>query len=285
MASPSPPADDADAGPGGSFLSALTDRSTSRNFLGFLVGFIAWSVVSAIVLDVLVPNDGKDAIADVAGPLIPALGALFAFLAAFAINTEWREFREAQRAVDLEADAAGRFGLIAESPGLDHLNLRRLLAGYLDQVVTDEWPRLREGRGSQDARDALAALFRETRRTVTAPGVGPVTGIDLIGAVDAMVALRRDRLSVARRSIPSALLLLAFASGVVLCLDAVLVALPHERWVSIAIGGLVVITALALALVVSVSAPFRGTITVDPRPLATVLDEVNRSDLDPIGPP
>ena len=84
---------------------------------------------------------------------------------------------------------------------------------------------------------------------------------------------------------PPALLLLAFASGVVLCLDAVLIALPHQSWVGVAIGGLVVITALALALVVAVSAPYRGTISVDPLPIATVLEEVRRGDLDAIGPP
>ncbi len=263
----------------------LTGQPGPVVFAGFLIWFIAWSVAAAIVFDLLVPADSETDLARVAGPIIPALGVMFAFLAAFAINTEWGQLRDAQHTADLEADAAARFALIAESPGLDAPSLRRMLQNYLGHVVDDEWPLLPGGRGSPRARDALAEMFRETCEIVAGPAINPVSGTDLLGSIDAMVSIRRDRLSLASRSMPPALLLLAFASGVVLCLDAVLVALPHAQWVGVTVGGLVVITALALALVVAVSAPYRGTISVDPLPLAIVLGEVNQGDLDAVGPP
>ncbi len=266
-------------------MNGLTGRSGPVVFAGFLAWFVAWSVVATAVFDLIVPLEGETNLALVAGPLIPALGAMFAFLAAFAINTEWGQLRDAQHAAELEADAAACFALISESPGLDATELRGLLQTYLHHVVTDEWPLLPSGRGSQHARDALAQLFRRTREVVTTPQVSPVTGADILSSVDTMVALRRDRLSAAGRTMPPALLLLAFVSGVVLCLDAVLIALPHQQWVGIAVGGIVVVTALALALIVAVSAPYRGSISVDPLPIVIVLDEVRGADLDAIGPP
>ena len=270
---------------GARVMRFLTDLPGPVVFAGFLVWFIVWSIAAAVVFDLTVPVDSEANLALVAGPIIPALGAMFAFLAAFAINTEWVQLRQAQNAADLEADSAARFALIAESPGLDGPMLRRDLQRYLRHVVEDEWPQLPAGRGSQRARDALAEIFRETREIVAAPDIGQVSGTDLLQAVDSMVSLRRDRLSLARRYMPPALLLLTFFSGVVLCLDAVLVALPHQQWVSVTVGGIVILTALALALVVAVSAPYRGTISVEVDPIAIVLDEVTQGDLGAIGPP
>jgi hypothetical protein len=51
------------------------------------------------------------------------------------------------------------------------------------------------------------------------------------------------------------------------------------------VGGVVVVTALSLALIVAISAPYRGTISVDSRPVEIVMEEVARGDLGAIGPP
>jgi hypothetical protein len=266
-------------------MSVLTSRSGPIVFGGFLAWFLVWSVVATLAFEVTVPEGNQRNLAIVAAPLIPALGAMFAFLTAFAINTEWGQLREAQHAAELEADAAARFALVAGSPGLDAAHLRRLLQSYLLSVVDEEWALLPDGRGSETARQTLGRMFRETRAIVSGPSVPAVTGGDLLHAVDSLISLRRDRLSLASRSMPPALLLLAFASGVVLCLDAVLLALPYQQWEAVTVGGVVVVVALALALVVAVSAPFKGTISVDAHPIAVVLDELSHGDLDVIGPP
>ena len=254
-------------------------------FAGFLVWFLGWAAIAAVVLEATIPVENQRNLALVAAPIVPALGAMFAFLTAFAITTEWGQLRDAQHAAEQEGDAAARFALVVESPGLDGPRLRRLLHGYLRSVVDDEWPRLPEGRGSQVSRDALGELFRETRRLVAQPATGVVTGTDLLAAVDALVSLRRDRLSRASRYLPPALLLLAFVSGVVLCLDAVIIALPYGGWEGLTVGGVVVVTALSLALVVAISAPYRGTLSVDPRPIEAAAEQVAMGDLGAIGPP
>lgn len=254
-------------------------------FAGFLIWFLGWTLLATVLVDLTVPVADEVSLAEVAGPLVPALGAMFAFLTAFAINTEWVQLRDAQHAAEMEADAAARVALVAGSPGLDPARLRGLLEQYLSHVVVDEWPRLRSAGGSHGARDALARISREARAIVAEPRVDPVTGTDLLGAVDALVSLRRDRLSLAGRSMPPALMLLAFVSGVVLCIDALLVALPHSQWITVTVGGVVVVTALALALIVAVSAPYRGTISVDAHPLEVVLEALRRGDPDLVGPP
>lgn len=272
-------------GVGARVMERLTRLPGLVTFAGFLSWFVVWSLLARVVLDAVVPAESQRNLALVAAPIVPALGALFAFIAAFAINTEWGQLRDAQLAAEAEGDAAARFALVVESPGLDGPRLRRLLHDYLRHLVDDEWRRLPEGHGSEAARDALGALFSETRTIVADPATGVVTGTDLLGAVDALVSLRRDRLAQASRTMPPALLLLAFVSGVVLCLDVVVLSLPYGDWEGLTVGGVVVVTALALALVVTVSAPYRGTMSVDPRPLAVVADQVGSGDLGAIGPP
>jgi hypothetical protein len=118
---------------------------------------------------------------------------------------------------------------------------------------------------------------------VSADDVSPATAVELLGAADGLATSRRDRLSLARRTVPPAFLLLAFSSGVILSLNAVLLSLRIEGWAALAIMGLVVVTALDLALVVAVSEPYKGTIVVDPRPLADVVDDLDRGVFGPWG--
>lgn len=266
-------------------VQALTDRPAGVLFLGFLGWFAVWTVVAEVVLRAMVPEASAEDVALVARGVVPALGAVFAFLTGFAINTEWGLLRDAQHAVELEADAAARVALLAAAPGLDGPHLRRILLDYLDAVVQDEWLGLRTGEGSHRAGTALLELFRSVRRRVGTADTAVATGSDLLDAVDALVSCRRDRLSVARRTASGAMLLLAVVSGVVLVLEAVLLALPHERWVGLTLAGLVVVVALALALMLAVSAPYRGSIAVDARPLLVVHRELGDGRLGAVAGP
>lgn len=262
----------------------LTRQPSTTLFVGFLLCFLIGSLVGALALDALIDREGQKQIGALAAPLMPVLGGLFAFLTAFAINTEWNQLRDAQQSLDHEADAAARLAWIADSPGLDGQALRDSLRSYLRLVVAEEWPGLEQGFGSKRARNALASLGGEARRSVsTGSDVSPPIAADLLGATDELAAYRRDRLSLAARNIPPALLLLVLSSGVFVCLDAILLALHHQAWIAAAISVLVVIVALDLALVVAVTAPYQGPITVDPSPLRGVLEEIDRGVFGSVG--
>ncbi|KAA0235361.1 MAG: hypothetical protein JJLCMIEE_01717 [Acidimicrobiales bacterium] len=262
----------------------LTRQPSTNLFVGFLVCFLTGSLAGTFVLDAVISREGEEQIATLAAPLMPVLGGLFAFLTAFAINTEWNQLRDAQQSLDHEADAAARLAWIADTPGLDGLALRDSLRSYLRLVIAEEWPGLERGFGSKTARNALASLGKQARRSVSAgPDVAPPLAADLLDATDELAGYRRDRLSLAARNIPPALLLLVLSSGVFVCLDAILLALHHQAWIAAAISGLVVIVALDLALVVAVTAPYQGPITVDPSPLLGVLEEIDRGVFGSVG--
>ena len=83
-----------------------------------------------------------------------------------------------------------------------------------------------------------------------------------------MAVTRADRLNAAGHDLPTPLFLLAFLAGVMLTLNAVALSLHLERGYSIVIGGLVILIAMDLALLVALSTPFAGALRVHGRALA-----------------
>lgn len=235
--------------------------------MAFLAWFAVWSLAVLVALEIVVAEGRQREMASVAGPLMPAIGALFAFVTAFVIATEWTRHRDAERNVGEEADAALRFGLTSRWPGFDGSVLRGRLAAYLDSVIGEEWPALAHGAPAPETAQHLASFERDVRTTLATEQVSQVVAADLLGSADAVALTRADRLHAARQELPPPLFVLAFLSGVVLNLNAIALALRLDGWVGIVIGGLVVVIALDLALVVAIGAPFRGSLRIDEWPL------------------
>jgi len=257
------------------WLSGLSNSSSPVLFGGFLVWFIGWTVLVGVVLDAVVDEADQPVMSEGAGRLIPAVGVLFALLTAFVITNQWNRSRAAEGIVGAEADASIRLALASQSPGIDGERVRLLLSQYLHSVVELEWETLRhELAGSAQAASALSHLEYDVRAAATAPGVRTAVTADLLAAAERVAIARRDRLDLAGHGLPAPLFLLAFVSGVVLCLNAIAVAVSLNDWVAIVIGGLVVLIALDLALVVAISDPFRGSLRVLPRPLEAVQREL-----------
>lgn len=265
------------------WLSGLSRWSSPALFGGFLVWFVGWTVLVALALDAVVSEADQPAMADAAGRLMPAVGVLFALLTAFVITTQWNRSRSAEGIVGLEADACIRLALASDSPNIDGERIRYLLREYLRAVLDLEWDTLqRERKGSARAVTALSRLEREVRADATTPDVGSAVSAAVLTATEGLAVSRRDRLNLSGHGLPAPLFLLAFVSGVVLCLNAIAMAVSLEDGVAIIIGGLVVLIALDLALVVAISDPFRGPLRVVPDAIEAVVDELEAGRFGPI---
>lgn len=264
------------------WLTGLSGTSSPVLFGGFLVWFVGWTVLVGVVLERLVDEADEPALAETAGRLVPAVGVLFALLTAFVITNQWNRSRSAEEVVGSEADACIRLALASQSPGINGACVRSLLVDYLRAVLDWEWETLRhEGAGAPRAADALAQLERDVRADATAPGTATAVSADVLAAAEGLAVSRRDRLNLSGHGLPAPLFLLAFVSGVVLCLNAIAVAVGHDDWVAVVIGGLIVLIALDLALIVAISDPFRGPMCVEPTPIESVLAELENARFGP----
>ncbi len=266
----------------GRFVGSLAGRSSAALFGMFLAWFAVWTAGAYLLLDAVIGAKDQADLGTIAGSLMGALGALFAFLTAFVITIEWGQHREVERIVGMEADACVRLAWISHSPGCDGAAIRRDLAAYLQSVLNDEWSVLAEGAGCEATHDQMSELQYRVRGIAAQPDVPPSVADGLTTAADAIAVTRSERLNAAAHDLPTPLFLLAFLSGVVLALNAVALALHLDRAYSLAIAGIVALIPLDLALLLAIALPFRGDLRVEGHPLARVLDNLTRGRYGPL---
>jgi hypothetical protein len=141
-----------------------------------------------------------------------------------------------------------RLAWISQSPGRDGAAIRRDLAAYLSAVLNQEWPALADGAGCEATHAGMSELRYRVRGIAAEPDVPASVSNDLTTAADAIAVTRVERLNAAARDLPTRLFLLAFVSGVVLTLNAVVLALHLDHAHGLAIAGIVALIPLDLAL-------------------------------------
>ncbi len=267
----------------GRLVRWLAGRSSAALFGMFLAWFAVWTVAAYLLLDAVIGTHNQADLGIIAGSLMGALGALFAFLTAFAITTEWGQHRDAENTTGMEADACIRLAWVSDSPGCDGVAIRGDLAAYVQSVLDEEWPTLaRHGDGCDATHDRMSALQYRVRHIAAEPDVPSSVSADLTTAADAIAVTRSNRLNAAARDLPTPLFLLAFLSGVALAINAVVLALHLDRGHSLAIGGIVALIPLDLALLLAIAMPFGGDLCVDAHPLARVLGNLRRERYGPL---
>jgi len=264
----------------GRLVRWLAGRTSVALFGMFLAWFAVWTALAYLVLDTVIPAQDQADLGTIAGPLMGALGALFAFLTAFVITTEWGQHREAEHTVGMEADACVRLAWISQSPGCDGAAIRRDLAGYLGSVLNEEWPALADGGGCEATHDRMSELQYRVRGVAAEPNVPASVSNDLTTAADAVAVTRAERLNAAARDLPTPLFLLAFLSGVVLTLNAIVLALHLDH--ALAIAGIVALIPLDLALLLAIAMPIKGDLLVEGHALVRVLDNLTRGRYGPL---
>ncbi len=256
-------------------LRALARLRGFELFGLLLIWFVVWSAAIYVFLDKIVPVGDQDDLGTLAGSLMTAFGALFAFLTAFGINLEWGHHRDAEQTIGREADAGLRLAWASEAPEAHGFEIQRDLAAYLRSVIDDEWPTLAQGSGGAESTHDRMRDLQSHVRTLAADSTlpHPVTA-DLLKAIDALAIARADRLNAAGHDLSTPLVGLAFLSGVMLAINAVAVSLHFEPGYGLLIGGLIVLIACDLALLVTIGSPFNGPLRVRPRPLQRMLDHL-----------
>lgn len=209
------------------------------------------------------------------------VGGAFALLAAFVIVSLATQASTARSAVRAEAAAADAFareaGRLPEPHGPA---LRRAVEAYLDEVITDEWPLMREpGRSFDHADDEMDHLFD----TLFAPTLAPPPGeydsrYELaVTSLDRLGERRVQRLLTARDPLSPVLwTALLVSAATMLVVSAVYPAGPRRalKWVQVLSIGTVI--AIVLFVVFALEHSYHGFLAVGPGPLENVLQQLRR---------
>ena len=238
--------------------------------------FALVAFVTRVIGERLLDEDRRARSRDILGPLTPALAALFSVMAAFTIANEAAYLRTAENVVGAEGSAASRLAWASTTPGVDGAPIRAALSDFLVTAVRVDWSGDTEAvRTPPSVARALQRLEGATRRAATAPGVPSAVASELLTAVDDLSVSRRDVVAESTRSIPIGYLLVLGVTGAALVANVALLSLTASRRGLALVVGVVVVVGLSLALLIGISAPFKGPLRVGPGAIERVIVDLH----------
>ena len=210
-------------------------------------------------------NRGFDA--EVASQMLGVVAALFGLLFAFIVVIAYQNFTEAQGNVGDEASALA--AMVRDSGAYRPAERDRVqgsVGAYARAVVTDEWPRLRQGKDSARAQAAVPGMYRALQAINPRSPREVAFYDDLVRQLNTVLVARRSRLDIAGGSLPSIIAALLLVGSVVIIGYAVLVGSRSFWFHAIGAGAIALVIGLALVVLVDLNYPFSGDLSVGSAP-------------------
>jgi hypothetical protein len=234
----------------------------------------AWAVGTRRLMRRTLTEAERTRAATIAAPLMPALGAAFALLAALSLAGTAGELRATEDQVSGEAAEASRLAWSTTGSGMDTAGLQAALLRYLRTTRADEWSSPGDG-GDTQTRSALAELERRTRASAAASDITTSHATELLNSLDGITLARRQRLAASHHDLPVFYIAVVAVAGLALISNATALALNDtRRLLTFLPAGLVAVVGLAMALLLAIGSPFSGAFVASGDPIDQVIADL-----------
>jgi protein-S-isoprenylcysteine O-methyltransferase Ste14 len=230
------------------------------------------AVVGLVLVQRLVPPEGREEQNNVAGFIFAVLGVAYAVLLAFVLIAVWEEYKTAQINVESEAnELAGVYFLASQLPESGRTNVQDLARKYARVVVEEEWPMMEQGQTSPRADSLLRQLRLELLEfdpSTEGEQVLYERGLtDLHDLEDA----RRSRLLEVREGIPSLLWVVLVLGGVITVSFTYLFGLKSNVAHALMVAALTLLICGVLFTIAEFNNSFSGPVEIRPEAFREVL--------------
>lgn len=207
--------------------------------------------------------------------IFSVIGTTYAVLLAFMATTAWQQYSDAEALARHEANLAGNIYRVSYAlPDPSGTAIRDAVAAYLARVINVEWPAQIAGHPVPAVEPLLIELDRTVFAMVPAgPGQSNLQSF-LIGALGDVASLRRDRRMAANGTIPNLVWIVLLSGGALMVGFSFVLGAPTPGFHLLMTAALVASGVLVLLLIVGLSSPFHGSVTIMPDAYADVLAEV-----------
>jgi Protein of unknown function (DUF4239) len=231
---------------------------------------IAVVLPSVVLIRRLVPATREGYHAEISAPMLGVVAALFGLFLAFVIIIAYQNYLSAGSNISRETESLSaivRDSTAFPDPGGE--NVRRSVGTYVRAVVNDSWPLMRDGKSSYSAVVGLDDIYAAFRTVHPSSQQETAFYNDAVTQLDTTLAARQDRLESAAGGIPAVILVLLLFNTVVILAYAVFVGSPNFWFHALGPGAIAVVVAVSLVVLVDLSYPFSGSVTVSPEPFKT----------------
>jgi hypothetical protein len=234
---------------------------------GTIVATVCLVLLGVWLIRRLVPMTREGFDAEVSSQMLGVVASLFGLLLAFVIVIEYQNFGSAQDNVGQEADSLAAITRDSDVlPGPQGARVRTAIGTYVRAVVTDEWPRLRDGHESPQASDDVNRIYAALEAAKPASPQANAFYDDAVRQLNEALIARRERLSTASGGIPSLVFALILVGALVILGYVMLVGSRSFWFHTIGACSIALVVALSLVVLVDLSYPFSGDLVVSSDP-------------------
>ncbi len=240
----------------------------------FLAGFTLFALLLSLAIFGLMrrhlPHFTRGDDNELGGITIGVVGGLYGFTLAFVIVTLWVGFDRAQSVVSTEASGLATVVRDASSfPPGPRAAILTAVSAYLHSVRTDEWDAMRHGGYSTQSLAAFDEIYHQLSVYQPSDPSAVAFYADAVGRLSEANQARRERIDIAKTTIPGALFFLIFAgAGVVASLMSVM-GTQNSRIQVVMLFAITSFVAFNLALAVLLDYPYSGDLAVSSQPFAS----------------
>lgn len=242
--------------------------------VGFLivVGTSGLAVLGLIMSRRFLPQEwfkhasGKDQVFALAG-------RLYTVMLAFTVVFVWQQFGQAEKTTWAEAAAIGI--LIRDSEGLPAAArpaIQQSLIAYTNDVVNNEFPRMRRGELIEQQSDSLTRVWQSYQQVQ--PQTASETSFykESVSKLGDLVTARKSRIAGSEAEIPGEMWVLLIGGGMILLVLCCLLTAPDLKVYSIWIALAGALLSFVLYLILLLEHAFIGDVSVGPDAYTRVLD-------------
>ncbi len=203
----------------------------------------------------------------IVAPFFSVVSVLFALLTGFAANDAWERQRAATRAILAERDAILAIHELSVATVSDMSPIRDDLRRYLELVVTEEWPLMREARSSARAEAELGKLLAQLASPKITQEAGATAHQALLQLWQRVHGARSDRLALGEQSTDEQKWLTILVLTLLTQLSIAVVHLGNPRSQALALMIFSLAALSTLGLIAVKEHPFDGPLAVAPAAL------------------
>jgi Na+/melibiose symporter-like transporter len=206
---------------------------------------------------------------DFAGPILATLGTILAVMLSFMVVTVWQEYDQSAQIVQTEADQiSDLYHEVSVFPQPFRNDVHRAIQRYVDVVVREEWPMMRDGKNSLQAHRAAAEVEAKIESFDPKSFAQQNAQADALHHTHAFMDARSDRLFQNRQSVPLLLWAMMFFVAAVTLGTSYFFYVPDVREhlaMTIALGAVI---GAIFVVIAELDLPFRGDLQIPPSAFA-----------------
>jgi hypothetical protein len=233
-------------------------------------GFLIVTVIAGFLVGKFTSQEVRAQHNDLAGFILAVIGVVYAVLLGFVSIGVWQRFDNAEaRTYDEAANLTVVYRDAGSFPEVHRL--RAAITAYAQTVIAEEWPKMREGNGSIEARARIEAVDWIVRNLPVDNPRQQNVQAQMLQAMDVNLSDRDERMSIDSRGINEIMWVVLAAGAIITVGFTNLFGFRQTLMQQVMIGSLSLLIGLVLFLTFSLDYPFRGDVSVGPEAFENAL--------------